>query len=55
MRGFIIHCVYILYEVSKEFYVAAQNAMLNRKKDSHSVGVHIQVDRAVFNTKRGRM
>lgn len=55
MRGFIIYCVYILYEISKEFYVAVQNAMLNRKKDSHSVGVHIQVDRAVFNTQRGRM
>lgn len=57
MRGFIIYCVCFLYEVSKEFYVAAQNEMLNRKKDSHSAGVHIQVDGAKYNTKskRGRM
>lgn len=57
MRGFIIYCVCILYEVSKEFYVAAQNEMLNREKDSHSAGVHIQVDGEKYNTKskRGRM
>lgn len=49
-------CVNILYEVSKELHVAAQNAVLNREKDFHSTGVYIQVDmKCNTKSKRGRI